>query len=93
MASSLGRLLEAPDPDLVKTTRRRAGRPRKHSEGWESANKRICISNRTFLKWRMVKDEHRLLNDDAVARYLLALHEESLIRYRCRLGCMRTRHN
>ena len=88
MASHLGCLAEA--PDLVKTTRCQAGRPRKHSKGWESANKQICISNGSFLRWRMIRDEHGLLNDDAVAHYLqriitkqinvhsLALHEESL---------------
>ena len=77
MASRSGCLTEA--PDLDKTTRHRAGRPRKHSEGWESANKRICISNGTFLRWRTIRDEQGLVNDDAVARYLLTLHEESLL--------------
>ena len=48
------------------------GRPRKHEGGWECANKRICIANKTFIKWRRLKAELRLANDDAVACYLLA---------------------
>jgi len=47
------------------------GRPRKHEEGWTSANKRICIANETFTKWRLLRDELLLGNDDAVACYLL----------------------
>jgi len=45
MASGVGCLTRGltEAPDLMKATRRRVGRPRKHSEGWESANKRICI--------------------------------------------------
>jgi len=77
MASGVGCLTEA--PDLVNTTRRRVGHPRKHSEGWESANKRICILNGTFLRWRTIRDKQGLLNDDAIAYYLLALHEESVL--------------
>jgi len=77
MASSLGCLFEA--PVLAKTTYRRVGRPRKHKDGWESVNKRICVSNETFLRWRTIRDERGLLNDDAVARYLIALHEESVL--------------
>jgi len=28
------------------------GRPKKHEGGWKSANKWICIANKTFDKWR-----------------------------------------
>jgi len=31
---------------------RQVGRPKKYEGGWESANKRICVANETFDKWR-----------------------------------------
>ena len=51
------------------------GRPRKHKGGWGCANKRICIANETFKKWRCLRDELQLANDDAVACYLLVAAE------------------
>ena len=48
------------------------GRPKKFANGWSQANKRIYISNETHVKWRMVKEEFRLVNDDAVAQLLLS---------------------
>ena len=50
---------------------RQVGRPKKHEGGWESANKRICIANETFHKWRTLRGELNLVNDDAMARFLL----------------------
>ena len=50
----------------------KVGRPRKYTDGWSSANKRIFISNSTFTKWRKLRDDLKLANDDAVARYLLS---------------------
>jgi len=32
--------------------KRDLGRPRKYNEGWEGANKRIYISNETFVIWQ-----------------------------------------
>ena len=58
--------------EMAGDTRARVGRPRKHTEGWNSLNKRICISNGTFVKWRKLRDDLKLVNDDAVARYLLS---------------------
>lgn len=57
---------------VARNVRGRVGRPRKHEGGWECANKRICIANETFEKWRRLKVELRLANDDAVACYLVA---------------------
>jgi len=74
---SLGCLFEM--PALAKTMYRKVGCPRKHKEGWESVNKRICVLNGTFQRWRTIRDERGLLNDDAVARYLLALHKEPVL--------------
>ena len=62
---------------LVQYPRRQAGRPKKHEGGWESANKRICISNKTFGKWRRLRDELNIANDDAMARFLLAMTEQA----------------
>ena len=50
----------------------KVGRPRKHAEGWNSTNKRICISNATFIKWQKLQEDFKLVNDDAVACYLLS---------------------
>ena len=55
---------------------KKRGRPLKHENGWEGANKRICISNTTFLLWRVVREELGLINDDTLAIYLLGLHNE-----------------
>ena len=55
---------------MVHNTRGQVGRPRKHAGGWYSANKRICISNDTFMK-----DKLKLANDDAVVCYLLSTFE------------------
>ena len=56
---------------IARIVRYPVGRPRKHEGGWTSANKRICIANETFTKWRHLRDELQLGNDDAVAFYLL----------------------
>ena len=58
--------------EMAGDTHTQVGRPRKHTEGWSSANKRICISNGTFVKWRKLRDDLQLVNDDAVACYLLS---------------------
>ena len=58
--------------EMAGDTRAQVGRPRKHAEGWSSLNKRICISNETFVKWRKLQDDLKLVNDDAVACYLLS---------------------
>ena len=60
---------------MARNVRSQIGRPRKHAGGWYSANKRICISNDTFTKWRNLKDKLKLANDDAVACYLLSTFE------------------
>ena len=52
------------------------GRPRKYSYGWDSGNRRIYVSNVTFVKWRMLREERSLSSDDAVAHYLLTLYDE-----------------
>ena len=57
---------------LAGDARIQVGRPRKHTGGWSSANKCICISNGTFMKWRKLREDLRLVNDDAVACYLLS---------------------
>ena len=51
------------------------GRPRKYSYGWDNANRRIYISNEIFSKWRRLREERGLPSDDAVACYLLTLHD------------------
>ena len=57
---------------VVQGVRGSVGRSRKHQGGWECANKQICIANETLEKWRHLKAELQLANDDAVACYLLA---------------------
>ena len=57
---------------VVQGVRGSLGRSRKHQGGWECANKQICIANETLEKWRCLKAELQLANDDAVACYLLA---------------------
>lgn len=52
--------------------RGRVGKPRKYVGGWDSANRRICIANDTFEAWRKKRDEMNMVNDDALARYLLS---------------------
>ena len=56
----------------------KAGRPRKHSNGWESANTRIYISKETLGLWRNLRKERNFLNDDSVAKYLLSLHRPAI---------------
>ena len=60
---------------MARNIRSQIGRLRKYAGGWYSAKKRICISNDTFTKWRNLKDKLKLVNDDAVARYLLSTYE------------------
>ena len=55
---------------------KKRGCPLKHENGWEGANKRICISNTTFMLWRNICEELGLLNDDALAIYLIGLHNK-----------------
>lgn len=54
---------------------KKVGRPRKYAGGWESANRRICISNKTYERWREVKERQCLRSDDSVAQYLLLCDE------------------
>ena len=62
---------------LGAISRRQLGRPKKHEGGWESTNKRICIANEMFGKWRRLRDKLNLVNDDAMARFLLATAEQA----------------
>ena len=55
---------------------KKQGRPRKCREGWASVNKRIYLSDNTFNKWRELRAERELASDNAVACYLLTLHEQ-----------------
>ena len=57
---------------MAGVTHAQVGRPWKQTEGWSSENKRICISNETFIKWGKLRDDLKLFNDDAVDRYLLS---------------------
>ena len=50
------------------------GRSRKYAKGWNSANKQIYVSNDKFTKWQKLK-EKKLVNNDAVASYLLSTVE------------------
>jgi len=50
---------------------RQVGRPKKHEGGWESANEWICIANETFDIWRMLRGKLNLVNNDAMACFLL----------------------
>ena len=46
------------------------GRPRKHSNGWESVNSRICLSIETLSQWRRLRHKRDLSDDNAVTVYL-----------------------
>ena len=61
---------------MVQLLRKKPGRPLKHENGWEGVNKRICISNTTLSLWRDVCEELCLVNDNALAKYLIGLHKE-----------------
>lgn len=61
--------------EVTRATKR--GRPRKYTYGFDSGHRRIYISNETFVKWRMLREDRTLSSDDAVAQYLLTLHEET----------------
>ena len=61
---------------MVQLLRKKRGRPLKHENGWEGVNRQICISNTTFSLWRDVREELGLVNDDALAKYLIGLHKE-----------------
>jgi len=61
---------------VAQLERGSVGRPRKHQGGWQCANKRICFANETFEKWRHLKTELGLVNDNAVACHLLQLEAE-----------------
>lgn len=50
------------------------GRLRKHIKGWDAANKRIFILNKTYEQWGQLKQLKNFRNDDAVAQYLLSCH-------------------
>ena len=49
----------------------RVGRPRKHQEGWESANSRIYLSTETLALWRRLRSECEFPSDNAVAVFLV----------------------
>ena len=61
---------------MVQLLEKKCGRSLKHENSWEGANKQICISNTTFLVWRNILEELGLLNDDALAIYLIGLHNK-----------------
>lgn len=52
-------------------SRARVGPPRKHIGGWASEHRRISLSNDTFARWRRLKEDRGLSDDNAVAVYLL----------------------
>ena len=60
---------------MAQPVRGLPGRPRKHQHGWEQIIKRICISKVAYMKWKGIKEEKNLANDNAVAQYLSSLHE------------------
>ena len=46
------------EANMAETLRgKKVGRPRKYGDGWEStiANRRICISNKTYEEWKGLK--------------------------------------
>ena len=63
------------EAQIARNTRSPVGTPRKYANGWNSANKRICISNDMFTKWRKLKEDLKMANDDALARHLLSIVE------------------
>ena len=69
------------------------GCPRKSREGWASVNKWIYLSNNTFNKWRELRAERDLASDNAVACYLLTLHEQNKsLRVPRSITCRTSRH-
>ena len=52
------------------------GRPATRTQDWETTHKWICLLNITFERWRALKDELKLPNDDSVASFLLSLYTE-----------------
>ena len=60
---------------MVESSRgQKAGQPRKHANGWGSANARIYLSKESFELWRKLQKERDFLNDDSMAKYLLSLY-------------------
>ena len=54
---------------MVQLLREKRGRPLKHENGWEGVNRQML--------WRDVREELGLINDDALAKYLIGLHMET----------------
>ena len=52
------------------------GHPATRTLDWETTHKQIRLLNITFEKWRALKDELKLPNDDSVASFLLSLYTE-----------------
>ena len=59
---------------MAQLLEKKRGRPLKYENGWEGANKRICISNTTFSLWRDIREELGLNSDDALLRWQVDLH-------------------
>ena len=61
--------------NMAQLLGKKRGRPLKYENGWEGANKRICISNTTFSLWRDIREELGLKSDDAdLHRFTHALY-------------------
>ena len=61
---------------MAEQPARKRGRPATRTQDWEMTNKRIHLLNITFKRWRALKDELKLPNDDFVASFLLSLYTE-----------------
>ena len=59
---------------MAEQPARKRGRPATRTEDWESTHKRIRLLNATFERWRALKNELKLPNDDSVASFLLSLY-------------------
>ena len=55
---------------------RKRGRPATRTQDWETTHKRIRLLNITFERWRALKDELKLPNDDSIVSFLLSLYTE-----------------
>ena len=65
--------------EIMAQPRGRGGRSRKYPGGWGSANSRIYLSKEVFCRWRAARARQNLTSDNDFAKYLLSLHNNSVV--------------
>ena len=59
---------------MAEQPARKRGRPATRTHDWETTHEWIRLLNITFERWKVLKDELKLQNNNSVTSFLLSLY-------------------